>query len=86
MAYSYELSEKEMEVLHKLHECKPNYQADEKLIEQWQGNALYIVAVKDLEARDFVWAVWGSGHYLCGIGLKLRGEAWVIEHPENTMA
>lgn len=81
-----DLSEKEVEVLYRLHECKPNHQADQKLIEQWRGDALYTVAVEDLEARDFVWAVWGSGHYLCGIGLKPRGEAWLLDHPADTPA
>ncbi len=85
MAYSYDLSEKEIEVLHKLHECNHNQQSIKKLIEQWSGDVCYAVAIKNLKDLDLVYA-FIYGKVITEIALSIRGEAWAIEHPANTPA
>ncbi len=77
------LEKKEIEVLYKLHECKSNHQLYEKLIEQWNSDMRYFVAITDLRDRDFVRAYINYDKVL-DIKLAPRGEAWLLDHPANT--
>lgn len=79
------LSAKETEVLHRLHECNHNHQAIKKLIEQWQGDVCYVVAIENLKQLNFVYALI-CGAEILDVKLTIRGEAYAIEHPENTPA